>query len=161
MPAPAPNQAPAQDNPYAAAAQALENTTETPAPAPVQSTSDKPARESHIPQEFDPSKFAPQAPYGNTNAMPPAPVAPTLSPVSVPPAVPSHVAPLPIAPPPLAPPMASTGTHINPAQVPKALHSKTTNLRTDPQNWRISCRRRRCWPLCSQNNFGRTQFKRH
>jgi len=116
--APVPNQAPAQDNPYAAAAQALENTTETPAPAPVQSTSDKPARESHIPQEFDPSKFAPQAPYGNTNAMPPAPVAPTLSPVSVPPAVPSPVAPLPIAPPPLAPPMASTGTHINPAQVP-------------------------------------------
>ena len=104
-----------QDNPYAAAAQALENTTAEP-PAPQAEMAappeNKDPRTSHIPEEFNPAAFAPiqsavqsapalQAPYASAGQMPPAPQ-------------PLQTA-TPIAPPPLAPPMASAGTH-NPAE---------------------------------------------
>ena len=122
-----------QDNPYAAAAQALENTTAEP-PAPQAEMAappeNKDPRTSHIPQEFDPSAFAPQpetihgapvpqAPYPSASLMPPAPQAaqtPTPQPLTPPPLpAPPPIAPPPVALPPLAPPMASAGTH-NPAE---------------------------------------------
>lgn len=93
----------AQENPYAAAARALEvNASEAVLPqmaiepaAPVQTA---PATESHIPQEFDPTSFS-------------AP--PVVSPVFAPtpaPSSPVQAAPPAMAIPPLAPPMASTGS---------------------------------------------------
>ena len=115
-----------QDNPYAAAAQALENTTAEP-PAPQAEMAappeNKDPRTSHIPEEFNPAAFAPiqsavqsapalQAPYASAGQMPPAPQ-PLQTPTPI--APPPLPAPPPIAPPPLAPPMASAGTH-NPAE---------------------------------------------
>ena len=99
---------PAQDNPYAAAARALEMTSAEPsapqmaaepvqaAPTPVAKTAD-----SHIPQEFDPTAF---------NAAPVAAPAPAFAPAPTPPVhAPVQAAPPAMPIPPLAPPMASLG----------------------------------------------------
>lgn len=88
-----------QDNPYAAAARALEMTAPdmTAAETLVPQTSAEPAatqRESHIPQEFDPAAFV--APNQVASPSVPLPVQ------SAPPAVPV---------PPMAPPMASSGAY--------------------------------------------------
>lgn len=98
-----------ENNPYAAAARALEASAaaptqaprpqpvqETPAPTPTPSPASAPETEpraSHIPQEFDPSAYAPE------------PAAPTPAPFAQVPPPPVPATPVP----PLAPPMASTG----------------------------------------------------
>ena len=99
-----------QDNPYAAAAQALEiSASKTPA-APLETVA-PPAptspRQSHIPQEFDPTAFKPQMEtfetfHGGVHPLA-APQATHLTPPPAPSAPP--------APPPMAPPMASAGAH--------------------------------------------------
>ena len=112
-----------QDNPYAAAARALEksatepvNTQITPEPEPVRV---KPAAESHIPEEFDPAAFAAQTLSQKAPAISPQIHMPM--PISVPPATqppmsaapPSALPPL-MPTPPAAPPMASSGGYAVP-----------------------------------------------
>ena len=108
---------PAPENPYAAAARALEISTPEPAapsspvpgpvPAPVAPKSEKPAAEAHVPQEFDPTAYSAQS-------APEVSRAPALDSFA-PPAMPVPPLPLPpLAPPsaPLTPPMASTATYV-------------------------------------------------
>jgi len=88
----------AQDNPYAAAAQALEassNGAQSSIPAKPAANNDP--RKSHIPQEFDPNAFAQlSAPLPTVAEV----IMPSPPPLSTPPVLP-----------PQAPPMASAGTH--------------------------------------------------
>mgnify|MGYP001950794640 CR=1 FL=1 len=140
-----------QDNPYAAAAQALERSAiDTPAPiaqtpppvqptpvqptpvqptpvqpTPVQSNPVTPPKQtaSHIPQEYDPSAFAPKMEsfetfHGGTQPqaipLPNAPLPTTSSQdtITAPITPPLPTPPMPPAPlPPMAPPMASSGSH--------------------------------------------------
>lgn len=113
-----------QDNPYAAAAQALEHAAmDTPSapqvepimPAPVSAPPVTPPKEtaSHIPQEFDPSVFAqkPMESFETFHGGQPQPTSlmPT-APLSATPSLPTPPTPAPIPQAPL-PPMASAGSH--------------------------------------------------
>jgi len=106
-----------QDNPYAAAAQALgASAAQTSAPSakaaaqpPAARRADRKRKDSHIPQEFDPTAYAPRA---ETQQPPISAINPP--PLGPPPVAPSSMAPQPpVAPPPpvAAPPMASAGTY--------------------------------------------------
>lgn len=120
-----------QDNPYAAAARALEISAaesperqavvetspvavQTPAPAPTQTPPGR-AKDSHIPQEFDPAAFNPQptvtSPYAPASTPPSMPVmtAPPVPPLAPPPS------------PPLVPPMASAGGYALPQTEPSGV----------------------------------------
>lgn len=102
-----------QDNPYAAAAQALETTkTETLEPpqaaptAPAAAETEQAPRESHIPQEFDPSAFTPAPAAPQPSAPAPSMAYAGTNPLEAPSAA--------LMPPPAAvtpPPMASIGSH--------------------------------------------------
>ena len=94
-----------QENPYAAAARALEISASEPQQA-VKPTPSAPSRNSHVPQEFDPSAFVSQPAasphYAPASALP----LPALS-------APGQTTP-PVNPvPPLAPPMASSGGYLS------------------------------------------------
>lgn len=95
----------AQDNPYAAAARALEISAAEPAePQPViKTTPAAPTRNSHVPQEFDPTAFTTQPVPAAHHA--PAPISAPVQAAPVQPALP----PLPL--PPVPPPMASAGAY--------------------------------------------------
>ncbi len=107
-------QSPVQDNPYAAAARALEissaENVQTPVSAshtPVESSA--PTRDSHVPQEFDPAAF--NAPVQAETSLPSPPLQTPPVPTQ---SADSHYSPPFMPTPPLAPPMASPGGHLPP-----------------------------------------------
>ena len=126
-----------QENPYAAAARALEVSAAEPTasqkkpdlePSPAQVTSTRvPTKKqtlpSHFPQEFDPTAFSSQpaqqiqvptpipAQPSSFTSEPPAMAVPPLATPAAAPLTPPPLAPPPLTPPPLAPPMASSGAY--------------------------------------------------
>ena len=126
-----------QENPYAAAARALEVSAAEPTasqkkpdlePSPAQVTPTrvpikKQTLPSHFPQEFDPTAFSSQpaqqiqvptpipAQPSSFTSEPPAMAVPPLATPAAAPLTPPPLAPPPLTPPPLAPPMASSGAY--------------------------------------------------
>ena len=126
-----------QENPYAAAARALEVSAAEPTasqkkpdlePSPAQVTptrvpTKKQTLPSHFPQEFDPTAFSSQpaqqiqvptpipAQPSSFTSEPPAMAVPPLATPAAAPLTPPPLAPPPLTPPPLAPPMASSGAY--------------------------------------------------
>ena len=118
-----------EDNPYAAAAEALgasaaHASTDSSSQADVPNIVDKP-RDTHVPQEFDPAAFA-----ATHNTAPQPPTTPSMTLPVAPILTPPTVFEPPVTAPPVAPPMASAG-----AFAPASTQSKPDLLGADLANY--------------------------